>query len=738
MRRPPRVIAAVGAAVVCVVAALTAVVAPVGVSMVRAEEDLGLSSVTAYRIDGDAGLVRVTGEYTFVNNLFDQRDGNIIRRPYFSGATLPVPAAAQNVVVATDGRPLVTRTEEVGAGELFVVLAVDFARNLFSGRQTTVTITYDLVGAEPRSEDPTRVNEAYMSFDAWGYGDPEQVEVRVEIPRGWEYETFGSDMKISVADGVTTLSASAIEDPFEFAVLVSARRDAELVERRVSLDDADAGSGAFTIEHWPDDPAWADFVETNIVDGIPVMSGLIGLPWPEPDTLVVRQTVTPYLYGYAGWYSAIFDEIEVGEDLDAEVVLHELSHAWFNDEFFIDRWMNEGFAQLYSNLAVEQTGGTPLDPEKIDPAAPGAVPLIEWTTPRDFDDGEDDSEDFGYNASFWVIRALYDEIGAERMSDVLVAADRGTTAYPGTDPTERISSAADGDVRPVDWRRLLDLLERVGGSIGAEQILRDHVLPESAFDVLDERRRAVERFDELDELDGDWVAPLGARTAMTEWDFELVEPIVGAAAEVLDARTELLAAADELGVTVPDGTKGRYRVADAPDDLTAIVTELDDLTDAIAVVAAAEAREAEPDPFTTRIGLIGVDVATPLAEARLALVVGDAEGARAAAAELGERLDAAASNGRSRVLRSSIGAGLVVLALLIVVALLVRRRRRRRRASIDVAVDVARSRDDDVPTDADAADVPVAAIDNDAGTTPVDHWPSPLARDDATTDATTS
>ena len=53
------------------------------------------------------------------------------------------------------------------------------------------------------------------------------------------------------------------------------------------------------------------------------------------------ETASPYLYGYAGWYMPFESVIEVGDELDQHVMLHELAHIWFNDDLFEGRWINE-------------------------------------------------------------------------------------------------------------------------------------------------------------------------------------------------------------------------------------------------------------------------------------------------------------------------------------------------------------------------------------------------------------
>ncbi len=689
---------AIGAAIVIVVAAtigaivgMTVPHGPGGSGVARAEDGLAVTSTTTYRLDSASGVVRVVAEYRITNTLSDVRDGNIVRRPFFSGYTVPVAVGAENPAATTDGVPLAIESRLIPDETDIYIFDISLARNLFAKQSTTVVLTYDLSGFPPRSDNPSRVNGAYAFFEAFGLGDPGQVTVRVEIPAGWDFETFGEEPRRQAVDGATVLVTEDIAEPDRYALFVSARLDDALASTDVVV-----GDDQFSITHWPDDQEWADFVRAQLTDGVPELGELIGVPWPLSDRLVVRQTVTPYLYGYAGWFSVTDDEIEVGEDLDAEVVLHELSHAWFNSTTFSDRWVNEGFAQLYSNQTVGRLGGAAAEPESIDPAAPAALQLEDWDTPAfdDADDTDDATEEYGYNAAWWVIDRIFDEIGEEAMSVVLVAAYGDESPYPGDPATA--DEVADDDPsapeRPVDRRRLLDLFERVGGSTTAADLFRDHVLAASdtgAVDDLTARAEAISVYDDLVTRGAGWAAPTGLRTAMTDWAFDDVDPIVTAAGEVLDALDALATASQELGVEIPTPFEADYERAVDVADLEAITAEIDDRIDAVAVVAAAQDRLELPREVALRVGLMGTELDPILADARASLESGEPDAARTSADLLVRTLDDAPALGRSRILRASVATAAASLLLIALIIVVVRRRRstRRRRLALDHPVD---------------------------------------------------
>ena len=111
-----------------------------------------------------------------------------------------------------------------------------------------------------------------------------------------------------------------------------------------------------------------------------MLEELIGRPWPIDSQLQITEATSSYLRGYAGWFSPSDKTIEVGEDLDHETLLHELSHAWFNRELFTDRWINEGFAEEYAAQALKKLG-KPTDEVPLDPNSKYAVRLADWGNP---------------------------------------------------------------------------------------------------------------------------------------------------------------------------------------------------------------------------------------------------------------------------------------------------------------------------------------------------------------------
>ena len=658
---------------------------PTGIT-VLADGDLEESSTSTYTIDPAAGVVRVVVEVAVTNVVPDRTEGDTIYSRYYTGYTIPALAASTNATAVDDaGRALTVTSEPVPEASGYVLYQVEFAERLSYLETERFTLTYDIVGVPPRAADPTRANPAYFGFGAFGTGDRGRVNVRVVAPDGLVVDLFGDPVTTSRVDGATVYSADEIADPDGFIVVVSARND-EALDRAA----ATAGEAQFELLSWPGDSVWQSFVKEQIETGVPALAELIGEPWPLEGTLEVIQSSTPYLYGYAGWFSPRELLIEVGEELDQEVVLHELSHAWFNDGWFTDRWVNEGLAQVYSNRVVEQLGGMPQAPDPIDPSDPGFVELNGW---GDLDLGGDDDarEVYGYNASFAVMSQIVDEVGDEAMREVLDAVAAGTIAYVGEDAAE-VTGAA------TDWRRFLDLVDELGGSTEARELFEQHVALADQQEQLDDRDATRERYAELLGDGGTWAGPVVIRRHLSEWRFDAADEAIDEAVEVLTARDTMVDKAAALGIDHPDGFEEDYEaVEESFDEVEAAIDEQIETFDVVASAVEAEGRD---DGVLATIGLWGTDVPALVNEAKQAAATGDHERARAAANDAVDTVDEAADLGTKRLAIAG-GATFGLVVLVTVVTVLIRRRRARHRLATARAepTEPAAPADQDVPTE---------------------------------------
>jgi hypothetical protein len=539
-----------------------------------ADNGLEERSVNSFELDPSRGVVRVTIDIELRNATTDRTDGNVVQRTYFDSYAVAVPRGAENIVATRDGSVLAGELVADPEFPAFSAYRFPLGTQLFSGESATVQVTYDHFGAPPRDPVPWRVNEAYAGFVAFGLGDDGLVTVRISQPFGYEFDdsTDLTGFEAAAPDAFGTIVHTRSGLGADDRITVGLADDERLVARPLDVADAD-----IRLRAWPDDPEWADFAATTVESGIPALEDLLGSRWPVEDPLDVRETVEPNLRGYAGWFDGQGNEIAVGEDLDADTIYHELSHAWFNGAVSSERWFTEGLAQVYAAELVRRDGGVPRDPVEPPSDAPGALPLTDWAS--GVGDSDRDTEEYGYASSFWAVDVLVDEIGFDLTRDVVSALRSGASAYEPDAPAERPDE---------DWKRVYDALVEIGGAATARDVFPARVVDPDGALVIEQRDRAAADVDDLAQRSLPWSLPVGVRNRLERWEFLDVDEALASAEAVLERRAELDAIEATVGIDEPDRAADAY--ADAPmaaqggvdfDEATTILDQAVDLGDRI-------------------------------------------------------------------------------------------------------------------------------------------------------------
>ncbi|MEM7143097.1 MAG: M1 family aminopeptidase [Actinomycetota bacterium] len=658
------------------------------------DDGLRLTADATYRVLVDERALEVEVRYVATNVVPDQRQGFQIIQTFFRSIFEAIPKGATDIrATRSNGDSLTVTLAELTAAQQeefadspFDTWEIDLGPNLFYQQTREFTLTFRLPDGGNRNDDAwARVNGAFASFPVVARGDGGRSSVRVEFPPGFEVETFGEDVDRQEAFGATVLVQSDIADPGDWFVVVVASSDFGLNRRDVEVDGV---PGGVTIAWWPGDDEWEAFVEEGIQEGIPALVDAIGVPWPVEDGLEIREAIAPSLAGYGGWYyePPETDEddatIEVGEYLITDLLIHEIAHAWFNGDFASARWINEGFAEYFGiRIAEELAPGEVETFEAVTPNSAGNVDLNAWRVPGAFVDAEvaEQSERWGYAASFQVMNAIAEEIGEEKFRESVVALfDRVNPYEPSLDAPGRTS---------VDWRDVLDAFEEVGGSGEVGDLLTTWVLNDRQIEQLEPRVQAREALVALDGVEPGWAHPDIVWELMADWEFDDALDLFSRLTDVQNDASALEDLAADAGLDVPDDPQRAYETladVDAYVDGIGIVSDaIATQTEALDAVVAARDRAAEPTGTLATVGLWGEDVPAIAEQAVVAYEDGDYDGAVAFAADVDEILDDAESVGTTRALI----AGAVLLGVLVLLALLfvLRRRRRRRRREADEA-----------------------------------------------------
>ncbi|MEM9465480.1 MAG: hypothetical protein AAGA90_08890 [Actinomycetota bacterium] len=645
------------------------------------EDGLRVETITTYRVVPDAFAIDVEVRYVLTNEVPDRTTDQAINRVVFRELVESIPVDAVDVgATVADGTPLdvapadgsVPGAETApqaesesesesevagGASQPFRLWRIDLGVDLLFGQSRELTLRYRLPDGPPRDLDAwARINPAFVAFSAFGRGDDTLATVRIEVPDGFEVEISplqGSVQALPGADGYQRWEAAAIDRPYEWRAFVVGSDERGLIRSEFEVP----GVGPFAVAAWPGDTEWVEFVQTTIEAIGPFLEEAIGLEWPHDGPLQVTETVVPALAGYAGRYSepaptadggtATIDAlVEIGEDLNAEVLSHEISHAWFNTEFSPMRWLTEGLAEYYGYNAARAAG---IDrPERFPlpiPSHPEAVDLVDWAWPDGPVDDEDYGELYGYSASFHVIDSLSRGTGADGLRAAVDTLMNDRNPYA---PELTLAT-------PVDWRRALDAFEAAGGADSAEVIFRNWVVGDRADGELDERRRVLDAHAALVDHELGWRMPTAVPVLLAAWDFEAAADLIARLEMILDRRVARTERAEAIGARLPDDDRLAYEaIAGAG---------AGDLADAVASAEAISLRQGtvlselettgalldEPRGFVRRLGLQGLDPDAEFAAAVAAFADGDYELAESSARLAATQLEEARERGVGRL-----------------------------------------------------------------------------------------
>lgn len=651
---------------------------------VSAQTVEGISTDATYRyvVSEDRSTIETTIDLAVTNIKPNRSTSRGVTQYYFRGYYLSIPEEADNVVVTQDGRNVdVERIDEDG----FDTLDISFRRNIFYQNTANLEISFDLGSGEPRSAGNARINAAYVGFEIWVDPTIDTAEVEIVVPpgydEGWVFGSTGSPND----DGSKTLVVSGLTSDRFYSDYVTMRND-DALDRR-SLD---IGGASFDLQFWPGDDAWADYIEERLREDLPDLRDAIGLPWPLEDPLVIQESHAPLVNGYGGWFDPSTNVIEIGDQFDDQLVLHELSHVWLNRDLMFSRWITEGLADQLA--ATVDADGEPVRPDPTSLADANAQPLLNWDT-TEFDP---ERERWGYAASWTVTNEIVELIGDDGLREVIAAASGRHLSYVGEDGAEVFTTLP-------NWMNYLDwVAERAEDDDEVDDVFRDWVVPPRFLDDMDDRAEARTQYDDLESVGADWAVPFGIRQAMTEWEFDAANSLMADAFEVLAERDRMAVALADLDIAPPPDAEEIYQTSDQSlADAQAATTEL---ADAAESVSALHAEVRADRSFIATIGLIGDDPDGDLIDAIEAFESADFDELEAADARVRRSLESAVTNG---LLRVGVGGGALVV---IVLAGLIMRRRRPSAASVtrSPTVDSIEDSIGDHEPSVDRTDSPVA------------------------------
>jgi len=355
------------------------------------------------------------------------------------------------------------------------------------------------------------------------------------------------------------------------------------------------------------DEEWARHVKDMVIQGLPALQEVTGVPYSGPPAIRVSEKGLQELGGAEGRAACDMEMCATGITPDAgdQTILHELAHFWTQQ--YNKSSLAEGAAEFYSLKAAGI-----LDIETYDPRRGGRppFPLDEWGRPFNRLTASDEElahESQGYTWS----TAFFAELEARNGLEALKPAN-----------AQLVQLAGD----TVDSRRFMDILEDTSG-VKADGLFGSHIFSEADRPLITARRTARDAYARLSSLQATGAAELPANplTPVHEdilaWKFGEAQDALDSLEPGLEAYIELKARLDKLrtdaeaaGLVYPLELKNAERSWDFAPYLELI----EDAEAAVVAYAEASAIVAPSPGLWERMGLLWRDPEKKLAGAATA------------------------------------------------------------------------------------------------------------------------
>jgi hypothetical protein len=532
--------------------------------------------------------------------------------------------------------------------------------------QTRVVTAKYVIPAAPRSTGGFRAGQAYYDLCAAANGYDSGV-AKVVIPDGFSADFYsGSDLKLeSDKNGFQTYTSGSVTEPYRFWSCAQGSNPAKLKTSALTTP-----TQAFSLLAWPEDSHWASLVGKNVTDDAAALESLTGLKMPG-GSITVREAGAAQLGAYVGSYNSKTHTVTVAEDGDPATVAHELAHIWFNGDMLSATWMDEGFAGYSEKVAGKGNYLPCTDPGRY-PGA-GSPNLTVWSyVDIKSTTQEEQAVTWNYDASCWLVTSLADAMGPARFKAVLGAASKGEIAYLGAGPAEADPNGG----LPISAKTLLDLIDERGLVPAGVKDLDEGQKLFTDYGILapsDLAKRSLARaaYHKLTTAAGMWKMPIVIRDPMATWDFAAANEAMAAATQIIDLRDQTVKSLTGFSL---DGSQiqTKFESAKTKADLVALADLAKKEADAATKVAQAKQLNDASRSLLQTVGLLGTDVATPLAAANAALKAVKPADATTSAQQV---IDAINKSGDQGLMRLGALVGLLLALLLLVLFIAWRRRR---------------------------------------------------------------
>jgi hypothetical protein len=350
----------------------------------------------SYEVISEDMTVHVCKVVNFENNDVNTR----YWRGYYSTFNYYLPDDAKNICAYDKDRDL--NFHKLDRMDQYYVF--EFNKKVWYEESYTFTIEYDI-----------EVHKNCVNFCVNEHGNKNHVTIIIPDEYDTVIDRNDYSMK-TISDKVVYTFDQGLE--WSNTCRVDAVKDIDLrvLKGTSHLKEKDVN---ITVNYWEGEEEWANEMLNTTIESLPVLEEISGLAYPMDYNITITQATITDTCGYGGSNNGKNGIVLLYTE-GRSILVHELSHYWTRACNFEQIWMDEGYADLYAYLVLDQTHPDEAYTRKelffdqYETLKPiNDFSLCNWTVPESFENGNALEIGYGYKKSFVLMYNLYEDAGLE-------------------------------------------------------------------------------------------------------------------------------------------------------------------------------------------------------------------------------------------------------------------------------------------------------------------------------------
>lgn len=349
-----------------------------------------------YEVSPDGENIHVLRQVTFENSDED----TTFWRGYYSSFNYYLPKDAKNICAYENEKALNWKQMPQG------YCTFSLGKKVWYGDTYVFVIEYDL---------PRNSNTAVFSIVEYG----NRTKVVLRTPHSYETDIDRKDYNVREQGKYNEFvfpRGATWQNPCQ-VTCVNHTQMHEL-NSVVHLSKRDVG---VNVRFWEGEDTWGRHVLNTTMQSLLLLENVSGFSYPTRYNITIIEASMEDTKGYGGFNQGSKGIYLLYTSSDA-ILIHELAHYWTRECHFSHIWMDEGHADLYTYLILEQTNPDIAEKRK-DKALEMYqrmknkynIPLSTWDTADNFDSNNGEAIQFGYSKAFTALYLVYQELGPETM-----------------------------------------------------------------------------------------------------------------------------------------------------------------------------------------------------------------------------------------------------------------------------------------------------------------------------------